>query len=122
MASPDHQIPVSADLEANVEKQAESRNEFDNSTSNQQTKEGQATEVVFDLSCAPSTKDTFQSQAHVPQTEKAPESTEKIVQVSTRSTPLSDINCQTLPFTVPPKHTSQPQAHAQVTMCKQKTF
>ena len=85
MASPDHQIPVSADLEAKDKKQAESRKESDNTTSNQQTKEGQATEVVFDLSCAPSTKDTFcpqgdqdisQSQAHVPQAEKASEPNE----------------------------------------------
>ena len=70
MASPDHQIPVSAEIEAKDEKQTESRKEFDNATSNQQTKEGQVTEVVFDLSCTPSIKDTFQSQAHVPQTDK----------------------------------------------------
>jgi hypothetical protein len=85
MASPDHQIPVSADLEAKDKKQAESRKESDNTTSNQQTKEGQATEVVFDLSCAPSIKDTFcpqgdqdisQSQAHVPEAEKASEPNE----------------------------------------------
>ena len=119
MASSDHQIPRSAEFEAKAENQTDEKIESEKSIQNQETKEAQASEEVSDPSCAQAVKDTFQSQAHVPQTEKKSSTEEDEASVGSKkkkkknkqSAEAQESEKATgLPCTQPEKDTSQSQA------------